>query len=232
MLLKNKNAIIYGGGGSIGGAVARAFAREGAKVFLAGCNLAKLHQVVGDQREAGEAAVKKLASSRSAGLPAQFHPLNVTDPASVAELREFLERTFGRLDVLINNAGIISDEEGSGLDMKLATVRATPRGRLAILRDMDHGTIVNWPVSMIETFLDTPLPKLTEEEKAEPYRSGGGEAGAGGRRGAVGRSRGEVTWLTSNRHAERWSRGFSKERARRRMPSAVLRSITQGLPIR
>ena len=36
MLLENKNAVIYGGGGSIGGAVARAFAREGARVFLAG----------------------------------------------------------------------------------------------------------------------------------------------------------------------------------------------------
>jgi len=34
MLLENKNAIIYGGGGSIGGAVAKEFAREGAKVFL------------------------------------------------------------------------------------------------------------------------------------------------------------------------------------------------------
>jgi NAD(P)-dependent dehydrogenase (short-subunit alcohol dehydrogenase family) len=36
MLIENKNAVIYGGGGAIGGAVARAFAREGAKVFLAG----------------------------------------------------------------------------------------------------------------------------------------------------------------------------------------------------
>jgi len=33
--LQNKNAVIYGGSGAIGGAVARAFAREGAKVFLA-----------------------------------------------------------------------------------------------------------------------------------------------------------------------------------------------------
>ncbi len=31
MLLENKNAVIYGGGGAIGGAVARAFAREGAR---------------------------------------------------------------------------------------------------------------------------------------------------------------------------------------------------------
>jgi NAD(P)-dependent dehydrogenase (short-subunit alcohol dehydrogenase family) len=36
MLLEGKNAVIYGGGGSVGGAVARAFAREGANVFLAG----------------------------------------------------------------------------------------------------------------------------------------------------------------------------------------------------
>ena len=36
MLLKNKNAIIYGAGGSIGGSVARAFAREGATVYLVG----------------------------------------------------------------------------------------------------------------------------------------------------------------------------------------------------
>ncbi|MGH9208040.1 MAG: hypothetical protein ACRD1G_16035, partial [Acidimicrobiales bacterium] len=36
LLLKNKNAVIYGAGGSIGGAVARAFAREGAMVFLTG----------------------------------------------------------------------------------------------------------------------------------------------------------------------------------------------------
>jgi len=36
MLLNHKNAIIYGAGGSIGNAVANAFAREGAKVFLVG----------------------------------------------------------------------------------------------------------------------------------------------------------------------------------------------------
>jgi uncharacterized protein YbaA (DUF1428 family) len=45
MLLENKNALIYGAGGAIGGAVARAFAREGAKVFLAGRILAKLDAV-------------------------------------------------------------------------------------------------------------------------------------------------------------------------------------------
>ena len=54
MLLADKNAIIYGGGGSIGGAVARAFAREGARVFLAGRTLESLEDVVEDIRSAGE----------------------------------------------------------------------------------------------------------------------------------------------------------------------------------
>ena len=60
MLLENNNAVIYGAGGSIGGAVARAFAREGAGVFLAGRTEAKLKSVADDIRAAGgraEAAV-------------------------------------------------------------------------------------------------------------------------------------------------------------------------------
>jgi 3-oxoacyl-[acyl-carrier protein] reductase len=53
VLLENKNAVIYGGGGSIGGAVARSFAREGARVFLAGRTQAKLMAVADDIRAAG-----------------------------------------------------------------------------------------------------------------------------------------------------------------------------------
>jgi 3-oxoacyl-[acyl-carrier protein] reductase len=53
MLLGNRNAVIYGGGGSIGSAIARAFAREGAKVFLAGRTLSKLEAVAEDIRAAG-----------------------------------------------------------------------------------------------------------------------------------------------------------------------------------
>jgi NAD(P)-dependent dehydrogenase (short-subunit alcohol dehydrogenase family) len=72
--------------------------------------------------EAGEEAVKRLAAQN---LSARFHPLNVTEPQGIAALHDFLERSFGRLDVLINNAGIITDEEASGLEVKLSTVRAT-----------------------------------------------------------------------------------------------------------
>jgi NAD(P)-dependent dehydrogenase (short-subunit alcohol dehydrogenase family) len=45
MLLENKNAVIYGWGEVISGAVARTFACEGARVFLAGCTLATLDEV-------------------------------------------------------------------------------------------------------------------------------------------------------------------------------------------
>lgn len=48
MLLKDKVAVIYGAGGAIGGAVVRTFAREGAKVFLSGRNVASVAAVVDD----------------------------------------------------------------------------------------------------------------------------------------------------------------------------------------
>src|SRR5258706_14419048 len=56
MLLENKVAVIYGAGGAIGGAVARAFAREGARVFLAGRTLARLDTVANEIRSHGGSA--------------------------------------------------------------------------------------------------------------------------------------------------------------------------------
>jgi len=63
MLLENKNAVIYGGGGSIGGAVARAFGREGATVFLTGRTQDKLDRVAEDVRAAGGKAETALADA-------------------------------------------------------------------------------------------------------------------------------------------------------------------------
>ncbi len=56
MLLEDKNGVIYGAGGAIGGAVARAFAREGAKVFLTGRTLAKVEAVAEEITAAGGVA--------------------------------------------------------------------------------------------------------------------------------------------------------------------------------
>jgi len=56
MLLEDKVAVLYGAGGPIGGAVARAFAREGARVFLAGRTKAKLDKVADEIRSNGGVA--------------------------------------------------------------------------------------------------------------------------------------------------------------------------------
>jgi NAD(P)-dependent dehydrogenase (short-subunit alcohol dehydrogenase family) len=55
-LLQGKTAIIYGGGGGIGGGVARTFAREGAKVVLAGRTREKLDAMANDITSAGGSA--------------------------------------------------------------------------------------------------------------------------------------------------------------------------------
>jgi NAD(P)-dependent dehydrogenase (short-subunit alcohol dehydrogenase family) len=56
VLLQGRIAIVYGGGGAVGGAVSRAFAREGARVFLAGRTAATLETVAAAIRAAGGAA--------------------------------------------------------------------------------------------------------------------------------------------------------------------------------
>ena len=56
MLLENKNCIIYGAGGGIGGGVARTFAREGANLFLTGRTRDSLEAVAEEVRGAGGSA--------------------------------------------------------------------------------------------------------------------------------------------------------------------------------
>jgi len=63
MLLENKVAVIYGAGGAIGGAVARAFAREGAQVFLAGRTRARLEEVAGEIRSRGGQATSAVVDA-------------------------------------------------------------------------------------------------------------------------------------------------------------------------
>jgi 3-oxoacyl-[acyl-carrier protein] reductase len=94
MLLEDKNAVIYGAGGAIGGAVARAFAREGAKVHLAGRTLGSLEEVAEEIRSAGgmaetarvdaidETAVDQHADAVAAsagGIDISFNLISVRD---------------------------------------------------------------------------------------------------------------------------------------------------------
>ena len=94
MLLEGKNAVIYGAGGSIGGAVARAFAREGAEVFLAGRTREKLEEVAEEIRSSGGAAetaeVNALderavdgyvdgVAERAGGIDVSFNAISIRD---------------------------------------------------------------------------------------------------------------------------------------------------------
>jgi 3-oxoacyl-[acyl-carrier protein] reductase len=88
MLLEGKNAVIYGGGGSIGGAAARAFAREGARVFLAGRTHDKLETVAGDIRGAGGAAETAV--------------VDALDEEAVDRHAESVVATAGSLDISFN----------------------------------------------------------------------------------------------------------------------------------
>src|SRR5438552_19012935 len=101
MSTHNPIVVDTGGNRGIGFEICRQLSSRGAQVIL-----------TARSAEAGQTAVSKLTAQN---LTAEFHPLNVTDQESIAKLREFLETSLGRVDVLINNAGIIMDEEASGL---------------------------------------------------------------------------------------------------------------------
>jgi 3-oxoacyl-[acyl-carrier protein] reductase len=100
MLLKDKNAVIYGGGGSIGGAVARAFAREGARVFLTGRTRAKLERVADD--------------IRAAGGRADTAEVDALDAAAVEAHADTIIATAGRLDISFN---VINHNDVQGIPM-------------------------------------------------------------------------------------------------------------------
>jgi 3-oxoacyl-[acyl-carrier protein] reductase len=93
MLLENKNAVIYGGGGAIGGAVARAFAREGARVFLAGRTLAKLERVA---REIS-----------AAGGRAESAKVDALDAQAVEKHADAVATKAGGIDIALNAVGIV-----------------------------------------------------------------------------------------------------------------------------
>lgn len=101
MLLENKNAVIYGGGGSIGAAVAREFAREGASVFLAGRTLATV-----------EAVAEEI---RSAGGVAETAQIDAMDERSVDEHAEQVAQKVGGIDVSFNAISIRGDLQGTPL---------------------------------------------------------------------------------------------------------------------
>jgi 3-oxoacyl-[acyl-carrier protein] reductase len=97
--LTGKTALVTGASGGIGGAIARALHRQGAAVMLAGTRQAVLEALAAELGERAHVAVADLG-----------------DPAAADALVKRAEEAMGKLDVLVNNAGLTRD--GLALRMK------------------------------------------------------------------------------------------------------------------
>ena len=110
MLLENKAAVIYGGAGAVGSAVARVFAREGARVYLAGRTRAKLDAVA--------------QGIRAAGGTAETAEVDALDGQAVDEHADAVAAEAGGVDVSFNLISI-NDVQGTPLvEMNLADFMA------------------------------------------------------------------------------------------------------------
>jgi 3-oxoacyl-[acyl-carrier protein] reductase len=138
--LTGKVAVVTGAGGGIGAAAARAFAREGAAgVVIADMNEQAAHDAAASMRE---------------GTSCRFEVVqtDVGDPASIARLFQHTKDLFGRLDALVNCAGICTQsslEETSVAQwdrVMAVNLRGTflcSREALRLMRERRSGTIVN-----------------------------------------------------------------------------------------
>ncbi|HEX5115263.1 MAG TPA: SDR family oxidoreductase [Pseudonocardiaceae bacterium] len=101
MLLENKTAVIYGAGGAIGTAVAKAFASEGARLYLAGRRRATVE-----------------AAAEVAGGDVDVAELDAADEASVERHVADVVAKAGRIDVLFNALGMLDVQGTPLLDMR------------------------------------------------------------------------------------------------------------------
>jgi 3-oxoacyl-[acyl-carrier protein] reductase len=148
MLLERKNAVIYGGAGSVGRAIAHAFAREGARVFLAGRTLATLDEVAEEISNSGGAvetaqvdALDELAvdehadavAQRAGGIDVSFNAISHGDvhgaPLIEMSLEDFARpiTTAMRSQFLTTKAAARHmTKQGSGVIMAITATTARP----------------------------------------------------------------------------------------------------------
>jgi NAD(P)-dependent dehydrogenase (short-subunit alcohol dehydrogenase family) len=126
---KKKIAVVTGSNRGLGLETCRQLAKLGLSVIL-----------TSRDRDRGQAAVAEL---RAAGRDVAFHQLDVTDGASINRLGDFIAKEYGRLDVLVNNAGVFLDPRGgddasassvfrAGLDTLRATMETNLYGPLRL----------------------------------------------------------------------------------------------------
>ena len=106
MLLDRQIAVIHGAGGAIGGAVARAFAREGARVFLAGRTQARLDAVAAD--------------IRAAGGRAETARVDALDAEAVERHADAVAEQAGGIDIALNAIGVAHVQGTPLADLSLA----------------------------------------------------------------------------------------------------------------
>jgi NAD(P)-dependent dehydrogenase (short-subunit alcohol dehydrogenase family) len=116
ILLENKNAIVYGGGGAIGGAVSRAFACEGAHLFLAGRTLAKV-----------EAVAEEISA---AGGTAEAARVDALDEQTVDEQSNAVAEEAGSIDVSFNAVSIRTPAGGKTSALAVARMYAALLGEV------------------------------------------------------------------------------------------------------
>jgi NAD(P)-dependent dehydrogenase (short-subunit alcohol dehydrogenase family) len=138
MRLANRTAVVTGGGSGIGAAIAYAFAAEGAQVLIAG---------------RGEARLRDAAAKSTGPHPLRTCVADVASRADIERLFEVANRELGRVDILVNSAGInvprraladLSPEDWQ----KIIDVNATGtflcfRAVLPQMRERRDGLIIN-----------------------------------------------------------------------------------------
>jgi NAD(P)-dependent dehydrogenase (short-subunit alcohol dehydrogenase family) len=153
-MLADKVAVIYGAGGGIGGAVARAFAREGARVFLTGRRGAPVETVAADIAAAG-------GSAAAAEVDA------LDERAVDAHLEAVIEKA-GRLDVSFNAVGIpnarilgvpLTELDAEQFSLPVATYLTSYflTARLAARRMVANGSGVIMTVTALHSRTGLPL---------------------------------------------------------------------------
>ena len=138
MRLLGKVSIITGAGQGIGRATALKFASEGAKVALCDINLDSIKQTMQEiEADGGEAAC--------------FH-IDVTDKVSIAKMVEGVMIKWGRIDTLVNNAGIVQDAQFKKMtdeqferviDVNLKGVYNCTKAVVDIMLAQNSGVILN-----------------------------------------------------------------------------------------